>query len=155
MIAILAVLKLGGTYIPLDPTHPAVRLQHILQDSEADLVLVSEVSLNHLISNSHFSVLDIKVHTQEIDQQSAENLSVSVDSNHLAYIIYTSGSTGKPKGVPIGHRSLVNLLSAMTKAPGVSSKDAFLAVTTVAFDIATLELLLPLTVGAKTGDRQR
>ncbi|MEO1792647.1 MAG: amino acid adenylation domain-containing protein, partial [Cyanobacteria bacterium J06629_19] len=67
----------------------------------------------------------------------------------LAYIIYTSGSTGKPKGVPIRHYSLVNLLASMAKAPGIKSEDAFLAVTTVAFDIATLELLLPLTVGAR------
>ncbi len=149
LIALLAVLKLGGTYIPLDPTYPKSRLQYVLQDADVSLVLESEASLKSLIPDLNFSTIDLKNQTQEINQQSAENLSVSVSQNDLAYIIYTSGSTGNPKGVPIQHRSLVNLLASMAKAPGIEANDALLAVTTVAFDIATLELLLPLTVGAR------
>ncbi|MGB3299255.1 MAG: amino acid adenylation domain-containing protein, partial [Phormidesmis sp.] len=149
VIAILAVLKLGGTYIPLDPTHPKARIQQVLQDSAVSLILESDASLKSLIPDLSFSTLDLKDQSEEIDRYATENLSVSISAQALAYIIYTSGSTGKPKGVPIQHRSLVNLLASMAKAPGISAEDTFLAVTTVAFDIATLELLLPLTVGAR------
>ncbi|MEO0515666.1 MAG: amino acid adenylation domain-containing protein [Cyanobacteria bacterium P01_A01_bin.116] len=149
VIALLAVLKIGGTYIPLDPTHPKARLQHILQDSNVSLILESEASLTTLISDLKVPILDLKQNSQTIAQHPIENLAVNVSPQDLAYIIYTSGSTGKPKGVPIQHRSLVNLLMSMAKSPGMSAEDAFLAVTTVAFDIATLELLLPLTVGAR------
>jgi len=149
VIAILAVLKLGGTYIPIDPTHPAKRLQHVLENSEATLILESDASLTGLTPEIDFHIVDIKIHTEDIERQSTDNPAISVSPEDLAYIIYTSGSTGKPKGVPIQHRSLVNLLTSMSKAPGISAEDTFLAVTTIAFDIATLELLLPLTVGAQ------
>ncbi|MEM9087120.1 MAG: amino acid adenylation domain-containing protein [Cyanobacteria bacterium P01_F01_bin.53] len=149
VIALLAILKIGGTYIPLDPTHPEARLQHILQDSGVSLILESEASLTTLISDLEVPILDLKQNSQAINQHFIENLAVDVSPQDLAYIIYTSGSTGKPKGVPIQHRSLVNLLTSMAKAPGIGTEDALLAVTTVAFDIATLELLLPLTVGAR------
>ncbi|MEO1622136.1 MAG: amino acid adenylation domain-containing protein, partial [Cyanobacteria bacterium J06632_3] len=146
---ILATLKLGAIYIPLDPTHPSLRLAHILKDSQATLILDSDASLKALELNVDIPILDIKNQAAEIDQHSTENLPVAINPQDLAYIIYTSGSTGKPKGVPIRHHSLVNLLTSMAKAPGIDSEDSFLAVTTVAFDIATLELLLPLTVGAR------
>ncbi|MEO0768566.1 MAG: amino acid adenylation domain-containing protein [Cyanobacteria bacterium J06649_4] len=149
VIAILATLKLGAIYIPLDPTHPSLRLAHILKDSQATLILDSDASLKALDLDVDIPILDIKNQAAEIDQHSTENLSVAVNPQELAYIIYTSGSTGKPKGVPIRHQSLVNLLTSMAKVPGIDSEDSFLAVTTVAFDIATLELLLPLTVGAR------
>ncbi|MEM9164166.1 MAG: condensation domain-containing protein, partial [Cyanobacteria bacterium P01_F01_bin.4] len=149
VIAILAVLKLGGTYIPLDPTHPIERLQHILQDADVAMLLTSNGAFSDRDLSGEFTLIDLKAQTGLIDQQPPENLSVPVTSDDLAYIIYTSGSTGKPKGVPIRHRSLVNLLQSMAKAPGITADDALLAVTTVAFDIATLELLLPLTVGAR------
>ncbi|MEL6553016.1 MAG: amino acid adenylation domain-containing protein [Cyanobacteria bacterium J06621_11] len=153
VIALLAVLKLGGTYIPLDPTHPSTRLRHILQDSEANLVIEADAAFSDrfgdLRAELSCSVLDIKHCADDINQQSIENLEVSIDSQDIAYIIYTSGSTGKPKGVPIRHCSLTNLLASMAKSPGIEARDSLLAVTTVAFDIATLELLLPLTVGAR------
>ncbi|MEO0351991.1 MAG: amino acid adenylation domain-containing protein [Cyanobacteria bacterium P01_A01_bin.15] len=147
VIAIIAVLKLGGTYIPLDPTHPTERLRHVLQDADVALVLTADGAFHDL--SGKFKLIDLKIQTDLINQQSHKNLSVPITPDDLAYIIYTSGSTGKPKGVPICHRSLVNLLLSMAKAPGITADDALLAVTTVAFDIATLELLLPLTVGAR------
>ncbi|MBE9060865.1 non-ribosomal peptide synthetase [cf. Phormidesmis sp. LEGE 11477] len=149
VLAMLAVLKLGGTYVPLDPTYPKSRLQHVIRDANVSLVLESEASLSGLVLDIDVPLLDLKRQKEDIDQLSTENLSVSVRPEDLAYIIYTSGSTGKPKGVPIQHRSLVNLLHSMAKVPGLTAEDTFLAVTTVAFDIAALELLLPLTVGAR------
>jgi len=149
IIALLAVLKLGSTYIPLDPTHPESRLEYVLQDADISLILESDASLSSHLSELAVTTLDIKRQSKAIDQCSSGNLNTPVQPDDLAYIIYTSGSTGKPKGVPIRHRSLVNLLSSMAKAPGITADDALLAVTTVAFDIATLELLLPLIVGAR------
>ncbi|MEM6252547.1 MAG: amino acid adenylation domain-containing protein [Cyanobacteria bacterium P01_D01_bin.156] len=149
VITLLAVLKLGGTYIPLDPTHPTERLRHILQDAHVAMVLTADKAFAEDSLPSETKLLDLKQHTELIEQQSFENLGNTTTAEDLAYIIYTSGSTGKPKGVPIRHRSLVNLLSSMAKSPGITADDALLAVTTVAFDIATLELLLPLTVGAR------
>ncbi|MEM9976649.1 MAG: amino acid adenylation domain-containing protein, partial [Cyanobacteria bacterium P01_D01_bin.2] len=149
VIAILAVLKLGGTYIPLDPTHPPERLRYMLQDASVALILTSDGAFSDENLPEDTELIDFNQHEKVIDQQPTENLSAEIPPDDLAYIIYTSGSTGKPKGVPIRHRSLVNLLSSMAKAPGITADDALLAVTTVAFDIATLELLLPLTVGAR------
>ncbi|MEL6468398.1 MAG: amino acid adenylation domain-containing protein [Cyanobacteria bacterium J06623_4] len=149
MIALLAILKLGGTYIPLDPTHPESRLKYVLQDADVSLILESDASLSSHLTELAVTTLDIKKQSKEIDHCSSSNLDTPLQPNDLAYIIYTSGSTGNPKGVPIRHRSLVNLLSSMSKAPGVTADDAILAVTTISFDIATLELLLPLIVGAR------
>src|SRR4029078_7284967 len=78
-----------------------------------------------------------------------ENCSRVTSPRDLAYVIYTSGSTGKPKGVQVSHRAVVNFLNSMSRAPGLSSADILLAVTTPSFDIAGLELSLPLTLGAR------
>ena len=85
----------------------------------------------------------------ETDNLSTVAPSISRSSADLAYIIYTSGSTGRPKGVEVTHRSFVNLLLSMARAPGLDSTDVLLALTTIAFDIAGLELMLPLAVGAR------
>src|SRR5262249_15715309 len=79
----------------------------------------------------------------------ADNLDLPVDTSSVAYVIYTSGSTGKPKGVRVAHRAVVNFLTSMSNQPGLSAEDILLAVTTLSFDIAALELYLPLIVGAK------
>ncbi|MEO1590242.1 MAG: amino acid adenylation domain-containing protein, partial [Cyanobacteria bacterium J06632_22] len=154
VIVILAILKLGAIYIPLDPTYPTERLRHALQDAQATLLVESEGSFSGehgavVESLTNLRTVDLDKHRDQIGQQPKDNLSVSVSPEDTAYIIYTSGSTGKPKGIPICHRSLVNLLMSMAKTPGITADDALLAVTTVAFDIATLELLLLLTVGAR------
>lgn len=145
VIAVLAVLKLGGHYVPLDPGHPAERRALILDDCKPDLVLISESDdvAAKTEDRLEYVALDTLLHTtNSVDTPYSETL-----PDDLAYIIYTSGSTGKPKGVPIRQRSLVNLLTSMAKRPGMSADDRFLAVTTPAFDIATLELLMPLLVG--------
>jgi amino acid adenylation domain-containing protein len=130
LIAIIGVLKSGGAYVPLDPNYPQERLDFIRQDAGLAVVLDSH-SWRH-----------------QIDQESSEPLPF-LDASRLAYVIYTSGSTGVPKGVEIPHRALVNFLWSMQRQPGISPQDKLLAVTTLSFDIAGLELLLPLTVGAQ------
>ena len=148
VIAILAVHKLGGTYIPLDPTHPPERRQHVLEDAGVAFLLTAGAEVSAAPAG-RFKIIDLSTATAQIEHQPSDNLAVPVVPEDVAYIIYTSGSTGQPKGVPIRHRSLVNLLTSMAQSPGMTADDALLAVTTVAFDIATLELLLPLTVGAR------
>ncbi|QMS92210.1 amino acid adenylation domain-containing protein [Nostoc edaphicum CCNP1411] len=143
-IALLAVLKAGAAYIPLDPAYPQERLAFILQDAQISILLTQNKLLNLLPENTA-EILCIDKH---IDNSESENPLVKVYPNQLAYLIYTSGSTGTPKGVQILHRGLTNFLNTMAKMPGLTAKDTLLAVTTLAFDIAALEIFLPLIVGA-------
>ena len=87
---------------------------------------------------------------EKIAQESDDNPSTLAMAENLAYVIYTSGSTGQPKGVQIQHRSVVNLLRSMRRRPGMTDRDTLVAITTLSFDIAALELYLPLTVGGQT-----
>ncbi len=144
VIALLAVMKSGAAYLPLDPSHPPERRQAILRDSGAKLLITDQKK----DSGEAWAELILEEERAEIDRQSDSNLSVVLQPSHLAYVIYTSGSTGQPKGVEVEHRNLTNFIATMQKRPGFSADDVLLAVTTVAFDIAGLELWLPLTTGA-------
>ncbi len=145
LVAMLAVLKAGGAYVPLDPAFPADRLAFMVKDSGLRVV-VTEHSLESAMPphDGHVLCLD------DAESYTAEPLPMASEpvGDALAYVIYTSGSTGKPKGVMVPHRSVVNFLSSVAKAPGVAERDTVLAVTTLSFDIAVLELWLPLSVGA-------
>ncbi|MDQ2978484.1 MAG: amino acid adenylation domain-containing protein, partial [Acidobacteriota bacterium] len=145
-VALLAVLKAGGAYVPLDPTHPRERIAAILEDAGATLVLAD----GDFAAAPGTWVVDLGAERGTISRASAGDPAAPTTSEDLAYVVYTSGSTGRPKGVAVAHGALVNLLEAMRERPGLDRKDTLLAVTTVSFDIATLELLLPLTVGART-----
>ena len=150
IIGLLAILKAGGAYIPLDPSYPQERLQFILKDTQAQVLLTQ----HHLIENLPQHQAKVVCFDTESDwgiiaQQSQQNPSNDCTTNNLAYIIYTSGSTGKPKGVQIPHYALSNFLYSMKEAPGLTSDDTLLAVTTYSFDIAALELFLPIIVGAR------
>ncbi|MEM9058155.1 MAG: amino acid adenylation domain-containing protein, partial [Pseudomonadota bacterium] len=144
-VALLAILKLGAHYVPLDPTHPPARRAAVLADSGARHGVHRGV-----VDPAGGAVqwIDLGAADAVIAAQAATAPNVDVAAEDIAYLIYTSGSTGKPKGVPIRHESLSNLLMSMASAPGFGERDTLLAVTTVAFDIATLELLLPLMCGA-------
>ncbi|MEM8570007.1 MAG: amino acid adenylation domain-containing protein [Pseudomonadota bacterium] len=142
VIALLAVLRLGATYIPLDPDHPPKRLQLILEDAEPSLLIASRTGG----LNASCQIVDPFEERSEIDA-SAPVSPCRAAPEDLAYIIFTSGTTGRPKGVQIRQDSLVNLLSSMAVCPGFGSDDRLLAVTTLAFDIAALEIFLPLLVG--------
>lgn len=144
LVALLAVLKAGGAYVPLDPTYPPDRLSYMLQDAEA-LVLLTHTSLAAHLPEARSEVLCL-----DTDWQPSHTLppQSTVKPAHLAYVIYTSGSTGKPKGVQIPHGAVVNFLLSMQRSPGITAQDVLLAITTISFDIAALELFLPLTVGA-------
>ena len=146
VVAVLGVLKAGGAYVPLDPVYPSERLRFMLEDAAVPVLLTQR----HLVANVPESKAKVIVLDEElIAEQSATNPVPLTTPDNLAYIIYTSGSTGQPKGVQIEHRALINFLTAMGERPGLSASDVFLSVTSLSFDIAGLELFLPLLTGAR------
>ena len=148
VIGLLAILKAGGAYVPLDPNYPQERIAFILEDTQAP-VLLTQASLLEAIPQHKAQVICLDNDYEAIAQQSQKNLSSELTTNNPAYTIYTSGSTGKPKGVQISHSALSNFLYSMKQTPGLTSEDTLLAVTTYSFDIAALELFLPIIVGAR------
>ncbi|RTZ31355.1 amino acid adenylation domain-containing protein, partial [Paenibacillus polymyxa] len=153
VIGLLGILLAGGAYVPLDPDYPEDRLEYMLQDSNASLVitqsgLLEEVSrlagsrVNCIVLDNDWDLLTSSI-------KGRKTLKREVQPSHLAYVIYTSGSTGKPKGVMIPHKALTNFLLSMGEKPGITEQDKLLAVTTYCFDIAGLELYLPLIKGAQ------
>lgn len=147
VVSLLAVWKAGAAYVPLDPAFPRERLAHILQDTAVPVILTQKGLLPEMLETSARLVC-VDRDAVLIKRESDQNLGTAVDSNAIAYNIYTSGSTGKPKGVEVTQRNLVNLLNAMSRKPGLTSSDVLVAVTTISFDIAALEIYLPLITGA-------
>jgi amino acid adenylation domain-containing protein len=145
---ILGILKAGGAYVPLDPAYPKDRIGFILENAQAP-VLLTQQSLVDTLPEHPATVIRLDTDWQLIARESTENLANPAAPRNLAYVLYTSGSTGKPKGVQIEHRNLVNFLTSMAKQPGLKSEDVLVAVTTLSFDIAGLELYLPLITGAQ------
>ncbi len=148
VVGLLGILKAGGGYIPLDPSYPQERVAFMLSDAQVPVLLTQKTLMNGLPElEAHITCLDTD--WEIISQESNENLVSDVTGDNLAYVIYTSGSTGKPKGVQLCHRSVINFLHSMAQQPGLTDQDILLAVTTISFDIAVLELYLPLITGAK------
>ncbi|MET0646190.1 MAG: amino acid adenylation domain-containing protein [Pyrinomonadaceae bacterium] len=148
LVALLGVLKAGGAYVPLDPAYPSDRLAFMLEDSRAG-VLLTERHLAGALPGVRARVIALDAEWEPISRLGAGNPENVTSPSNLAYVIYTSGSTGRPKGVQVSHGALVNFLSSMTGRPGLSRSDILLSVTSLSFDIAGLELFLPLTVGAR------
>jgi amino acid adenylation domain-containing protein/natural product biosynthesis luciferase-like monooxygenase protein len=151
LIALLATLKAGGAYVPLDPEYPTARLAYILDDASPKVLLVDGRG-RELFGEQPGNTLTVV--NLDVDGPHWEALPVSnpavvtLNPRHLAYVIYTSGSTGKPKGVMVEHRQVVNFLSGMQALFNLTAKDRLLSVTSISFDIAGLELYLPLMTGA-------
>ena len=148
VVALLAILKCGAIYLPLDPKYPKDRLEFMIEDS-AIALLVAHSSRQESLPATSARVLLLDRESESIAAASADNLDVCLGPEQIAYVIYTSGSTGKPKGVLIAQSALVNFLVAMSKTPGVHQSDILLSVTPTSFDISLLEYLVPLTVGAQ------
>ncbi|NEP61923.1 MAG: amino acid adenylation domain-containing protein, partial [Symploca sp. SIO2G7] len=148
VVALLAILKTGCAYVPLDPMYPAARLRQAATDAGLDWVICHQ-STDSTVTGPGIKFIDLDQHSTTLaglpTTEPAEHNSLDA----LAYVIYTSGSTGTPKGVPIQHRSLSNLLGAMARRLHIKESHTLMAVTTLAFDIAALELFLPLVSGAR------
>ena len=156
VVGLLAILKAGGAYVPLDPEYPRERLGYMMEQSGAHLLLTLSHLLPQLPTHSVQTwCLDSDWH--QVAAFDGENLGIEQHPEHLAYCIYTSGSTGRPKGVEVRHQALVNFLASMAVEPGIDAGDRVLALTSLSFDIAGLELYLPLLAGASVvliGERQ-
>ena len=152
--SMIAVLKTGAAYVPLDPIYPAERLRFMAEDAQLALVLAAGTLADPLrwprerllLLDADASEIDAAAHAPTA---AAALEAVPADPESAAYVIYTSGSTGKPKGVRIPHRAVLNFLASMARSPGLSADDRLLAVTTTSFDIAVLELFGPLSVGGE------
>jgi amino acid adenylation domain-containing protein len=147
VVGLLAILKAGGAYVPVDPAFPADRIAFMLEDAEAPVLLTQQRLAGNLPKHKT-TLVRLDSDWATIVSESAENLPERCTAEDLAYTIYTSGSTGKPKGVQILHRGVVNFLMSMAEKPGMTQGDRLLAVTTLSFDIAGLEIYLPLILGA-------
>jgi amino acid adenylation domain-containing protein len=148
VVGLLGILKAGGAYVPLDPLYPSQRIVFMLQDSEA-AVLVTQKRLLERIPGMGVQIVCMDSDLDEISHEQTSNPAPLARPDDLVYVIYTSGSTGKPKGVAVPHSALVNHLCSMQKEPGLTAHDVLLSVTTLSFDIAALELYLPLITGAQ------
>jgi amino acid adenylation domain-containing protein len=143
--ALLGVLCAGAAYLPLDPDYPAERIAYVLGDAGARLVLTDARGAAILATIPGVEAIPVSDCLSAAGDTASQPIAVAAED--LAYILYTSGSTGRPKGVPINHGSLSNFLQSMAARPGLSAENRLLAVTTVAFDIAALELFGPLSQG--------
>ncbi len=148
VVALLATLKAGGAYVPLDPKYPVERLEFMVEDAEIE-VLLTQQSLVDLLPNNQAKRVCLDSDWQEISSHDPQFKITEHSPKDLAYTIYTSGSTGKPKGVEISHGAVVNFLHSAAQKPGITSKDVMLAVATLSFDIAVLDIFLPLMAGGK------
>lgn len=144
---LLSVLRIGATYLPLDPGLPDERLRLICGDARLALLVTDDEERPGWLDDA---AKTIRSETMTQASELAGTLEdVAVDPADAAYMIYTSGSTGKPKGVVVRHSNVVNFLLSMAREPGMVESDRLLAVTTCSFDISVLEFFLPLCVGAE------
>ena len=141
--ALLGILRTGAAYLPLDPGFPAARLDQIVADARPK-ALLTDPELAATLPDWRVRVLDVNG-----EADATQGFVAEIADEDLAYVLYTSGSTGAPKGVEIPHRALVNLLLSMREAPGYAPGESLLAVTTLSFDIAALEIFLPLVCGGR------
>ena len=150
VVGLLGVMKAGGAYVPLDPAYPSQRLIQVCDEAKAPIALVDRAGRTALGES-------LPEDGRVVDLDAMDGWPLRIDNpvvdgltpDRLMYVIYTSGSTGVPKGVMVEHGSVVNFLGAMADTVGIVEADRLLAVTSLSFDIAALEIFLPLMVGAR------
>lgn len=151
LAAMLGILKSGAGYVPLDPQFPRDRLAYMAADAGLAALLTTREHAGNfdLYGRPVLELDDLSTEPAAASSRRIGRDDGAAEPEGIAYVIYTSGSTGRPKGVKVPHRAIANFVVAMQRQPGLSTSDRLLAVTTLSFDIAVLELLLPLSVGAE------
>ena len=148
IIGLLGILKAGGAYLPLDPTYPKERLDFMLSDTQASLVITQGGLLNEFFEKELHTVC-IDIDTNLISKMSQDNLINDLASDNLAYVMYTSGSTGKPKGVMITHANVWYYLQSLNKAMKAIPNDTYIHTASFSFSSSVRQLLIPLSHGSK------
>jgi amino acid adenylation domain-containing protein len=148
-VVVLAVLKAGAAYVPLDPAYPAERLAFMLADADVRAVVADAETRGQIGVGPDVAVVDLTGDATALAAEDDVNLPAVAGPDDIAYVIYTSGSTGRPKGVEVPHRALVNVLTSVQREPGLEASDVLVAVTTLSFDIAGVDMWLPLVTGAR------
>lgn len=145
MVAVMAILKAGGAFLPIDPHFPASRIEYMLLDSKTKLLITQDNLSDNICGSYDGEILSLGQNTWSHEDDS----NLTHTGSDLAYVIYTSGSTGKPKGVMIEHQSVHNFIVGMTDVIDLDPEYNIVSVTTMSFDIFIFETLLPLTRGIK------
>ncbi|MGF7081456.1 amino acid adenylation domain-containing protein [Mucilaginibacter sp. UYCu711] len=149
IIAILAVIKAGGTYVPIDPDYPADRVQYLLEDLETKLVLCDSSSEHLIAKNLQIEVINLSTDWYTITKLASDNLKMPYKPQNLAYVIYTSGSTGRPKGAGVFHSGIVNLLQWYIKEFNINNLDNTIIISSIAFDLTQKNIYSTLVAGGK------
>ncbi len=147
VVSLIAVMKTGAAYVPVDPRHPDDRIDYVLNDAGCRVLLTNTIHRGRFGADRQELVLETLWPT--LSGYDLGNLTVPVSGNDLVYVLYTSGTTGRPKGVQIRHRNIVNLLLSVQQQPGLTPADKTVALATIAFDLAMVEIYLPLITGAE------
>jgi amino acid adenylation domain-containing protein len=148
VVGLLGILKAGGAYVPIDPNYPLDRIEYMLENAQIEVLLTQQPLIENLPTQIK-QLVCLDTDWEQIAQASTATPAVAMTPADIAYVIYTSGSTGKPKGVEVRHQGVVNFLTSMEQQPGITAADILLSVTTLSFDIAVLEIFLPISVGAR------
>lgn len=141
--SMLGIWKAGHAYVPLDPNYPSHRIEMIFEDAEIELVLTESTIADRLPSKSPKILMDFFNWSTPTAPEACE----LINPSDTAYVIFTSGSTGRPKGVVVPHRGVLNFIQSIHREPGMDQKDKLLALTTISFDIAVLEIWGMLSCG--------
>ena len=144
IVGILAIMKTGGTYLPIDASNPEKRARQIIKDSRAKFIITT--SNHEFLYKNHSRVICIE--QEEIQFENNDNIHLNIDPSNSAYIIYTSGSTGKPKGVIISHRSVVNLIYSQQHEFNLETNERILQFSNIAFDASVEQIWLALLNGS-------
>lgn len=148
VVGLLAIMKVGGIYVPLDPSNPKGRLQVIIEDAQAKTIISNQKMIGKLPKTNAEIILLDRIQN-ELSQLSKENPKCGVSSKDFIYVLYTSGSSGNPKGLVIPHYAVVDHHYAMIERIGFSKDEAIFSVATVSFDPSVQDFFLPLLIGAK------
>ncbi|MEA2174981.1 MAG: hypothetical protein QOD00_2573 [Blastocatellia bacterium] len=148
LVSLLAILKAGGCYLPLDPLYPAARLSFMLDDAGASMLITDE-SLRERLPESHARIISLDAAREQLASRPVEDPETLVRAGQLAYIIYTSGSTGRPKGVQVEHVQLLHTMQATQQAVKLTEADCVPSIASFAFDISLLELLAAPLAGGR------
>ncbi|WP_296358928.1 polyketide synthase [Ramlibacter sp.] len=146
VVALLAVMKAGAAYVPVDPTFPPERIHRMLEGARPALLITPHGTPGAALRA--WSERCLCIDDARTADAGSGDLNETASPDDLAYVIFTSGSTGRPKGVEVTHGALANFLASMQDKPGCTESDRLLAITTISFDIAALEIFLPLVTGA-------